>query len=67
VISDRDIWRTAHAMIEQFCDDASVRAAMRVDALLADCDLDGLRVWKRILGAIQEIRREAPIDGERLN
>jgi hypothetical protein len=67
VDSDRDIWRTAHAMIEQFCDDASVRAAMRVDALLADGDLDGLRVWKRVLAAIRDIRREAPVDGERLN
>jgi hypothetical protein len=28
-------------MVEQFSDDASVRAAMRVDALLAEGDLEG--------------------------
>lgn len=67
MISDRDIWRTAHAMIEQFCDDAAARAAQRVDALLAEGDLDGHRVWKRVLASIQEIRRSALIDGERLN
>ena len=52
MISDCDVWRTAHAMIEQFCDDA----AMRVDALLAEGDLDGYRVWIRVLDAVKEIR-----------
>jgi hypothetical protein len=64
--SDRDIWRTAHAIIEQFCDDASVYAATRVDALLADGDFDGLRVWKRVLVAVIEIRSCA-MPGERVN
>lgn len=65
--SDRDIWRTARAMIEQFCDDAAIRAAQRVDALLSEGDIDGSRVRKRVLAAISEIRRSAPVDGERLN
>ena len=53
-------------MIEQFSDDASIRAAMRVDALLAEGDLEGNQVWKRILAAIREIRSCA-IPGERAN
>ena len=59
MISDRDIWRTAHAMIEQYCDDAALRAAMRVDAPLAEGDLDGYRVWIRVLDAVKEIRASA--------
>ena len=66
MISDRAMWRTAHAMVEQFSDDAAIRAAMRVDALLASGDLDGHQVWKRVLAAIVEIRSCA-IPGERMN
>ena len=66
MISDRAIWRTAHAMIEQFTDDAAVRAAMRVDALLAEGDLEGHQVWKRVLAAIIEMRSCA-LPGERVN
>jgi hypothetical protein len=53
-------------MIEQFSDGASVRAAMRVDALLAKGDLDGHQVWKRGLAAIIEMRSCA-LPGERVN
>lgn len=53
-------------MVEQFSDDAAIRAAMRVDALLASGDLDGHQVWKRVLAAIVEIRSCA-IPGERMN
>ena len=66
MISDRAIWRTANALMEQFCDDAAIHAAMRVDALLAEGDLQGHQVWKRVLAAITEIRSCA-IPGERVN
>src|SRR6185437_11307884 len=67
MISDRHIWRTAHAMIEQFCEDASVRATMRVDASLAEGDLDGHHVWKR-LGSFLDSTRFAslPTQSERM-
>ena len=66
MISDRAIWRTAHAMVEQFSDDAGIRAATRVDALLAEGDLDGHQVWKRVFAVIIEIRSCA-MPGERVN
>src|SRR5689334_10989092 len=48
LIDDRDIWRTAHTLIEQYCE----HAAMRSDELLAAGDIEGRDVWLRVLGAI---------------
>jgi hypothetical protein len=56
VVSDRDIWRKARALIEQYCDKALAQAELRADALRAEGDLDGQRVWNRVLVAIREIR-----------
>ena len=67
VISDREVWRTARGVIEQHCDLAELHAAQRVDVLLAESDLEGQRVWKRILAAIQAIRRPTPSQGKRVN
>jgi hypothetical protein len=67
VISDRDIWRTARAVIEQHCERAELHAAQRADALLAEGGVDGSRVWKRVLAAITAIRRPTPMQGERVN
>ena len=66
MISDRAIWRAAYAVIEQFREDAGIRAAMRVDALLAEGDLDGHQIWKRVLAAITEIR-SCNVPGELVN
>jgi hypothetical protein len=67
LVSDRDIWRTAHTLIEQYCEHAPIHAAMRCDELLAQGDIEGRDVWLRVLGAIAEIRRTSPLDGENLN
>ncbi len=37
---------------------------MRADAMLEAGDLDGYAVWKRILRAVEEMRRPAPKLGE---
>ena len=39
-------------------------AAMRADELLEAGDLDGVSVWKRILGAVEELQGAAPKPGE---
>lgn len=57
--SDRDIWREARAFIEQYCDQALVQAERRVETLRAEGDLEGQRLWRRVLATIVEIRRYA--------
>ena len=60
MISDTDIWRSANELIKQFGDTADIEAATRADALLAKGDLDGQRVWLRILKAIDALRFDQP-------
>lgn len=60
MVSDRDIWRKARAYIEQYCDQALAQAEKRAEALLAEGDLDGQRVWNRVLATIIEIRGAVP-------
>ncbi len=43
--------------------DAPILAAMRADAMLEAGDLDGCAVWKRILRAVEELRRKGPAPG----
>ncbi len=55
VTSDLDIYRTANALINQHGDmDAEMHAAMRADELLEAGDMDGRRVWLRVLEAVRE-------------
>ncbi|MEZ5833313.1 MAG: hypothetical protein R3D05_19230 [Dongiaceae bacterium] len=57
MISDLDIWRSANELIKQFGDTAEIEAAARADALLDKGDLDGQRVWLRILKEIDEMQK----------
>ena len=57
MISDLDIWRSANELIKEFGDTADIEAAARADALLAKGDLEGQRVWLRILTAIDELQK----------
>jgi len=45
--------------------DAPVIAAQRADEMLAQGDIDGQLVRKRIIGAINELQRGTPSEGER--
>ncbi len=58
-----DIWRAAHALVDQHGEDATIHAAMRADQLLDAGNLDGQRVWLRILRAVKE-RLRGRCDGE---
>ncbi len=42
----------------------AIEAAMRADKLLVASDLDGYAVWKRILGAVEELQGTVPKSGE---
>lgn len=67
MVSDIDIWRTAHTLVEQYGDHAPLHAAMRCDELLAQGDIEGRNAWLKILGAIGELLRSRPVSGEALN
>jgi hypothetical protein len=43
--------------LDQHGVDAALRAAQRADELLAEGDVDGNAVWRRILVAVEELRR----------
>ena len=62
--SDLDIYRTASVLIREHGDEADLVAAMRADEFLDKGDIDGSAVWKRVLRAIKEIRRQEPREGE---
>ena len=66
MIAELDIYRSAALLIEKHGEDAVLEAAMRADAMLEKGDLDGQRVWKAIITAIEELQRNTLVDGERL-
>jgi hypothetical protein len=53
-------------VIGQHGEEAALRAAQRADELLDEGDVDGATVWRRILEAIDELRRGRR-EGEALN
>ena len=56
-----DVYRSAWLIIKLHGDDAIVVAAKRADELLGRGDLEGQRVWLRIVDAIRELQsREMP-------
>ena len=64
MIADVDIWRAAQLMVKRHGEDAAIEAALRADELLAEGDSEGCAVWKRILAAIEDLRRTRPAPGE---
>ena len=63
--TDLDIYRSAHALIQQHGEWAAIEATMKADAMLDKGDLDGAAVWRRIVAAVNDIQREEPAVGER--
>jgi len=55
-VSDLDIYRTANLMIRRHGSRAQIEAAARFDKLLKKGDLDGSRVWIRVIHAIEDLR-----------
>jgi hypothetical protein len=55
--TDRDIYRSAKLLIDQYGDGASLHAANRADEMLDKGDLDGQGTWLRIYAAVTEMLR----------
>jgi hypothetical protein len=64
--SDRDIYRAARLIIDGHGDEATLYASGRADQLLEAGDIAGATVWRRIVTAIEELRR-ARRPGEPVN
>ena len=64
MISDLDLWHAAQVMVKRYGDGATTEAAMRADEFLDQGDLDGKRLWMRIVQTIEELQRERPREGE---
>jgi len=60
--SDLDIYRSANALIKQHGDRAELHTAMRADELLEAGDMDGRRVWLRVLEAVRELTSREGIE-----
>jgi hypothetical protein len=65
-VIDPDLFRAAPLLIEQYGDDADIRAADRADELLDEGDTEGSALWQRVLEAIDELQRGRR-HGEALN
>lgn len=60
MISDQDIWRTAGIMIKRYGEAADFEACLRADEFAEKGDRDGMRVWLRILKAIDALQSVQP-------
>jgi hypothetical protein len=66
-MSYRAVWRSAHQLILDHCDDASVKAAMNADDALQRGQLDAYQFWRSVIKAIVDMGCRVPVNGERLN
>ena len=55
-VSDVDIYRAAKILVDLYGDDAGIRAALRCDHFFEGGDLEGSKVWKRIVDAIKVLQ-----------
>jgi hypothetical protein len=56
MITERDIWLAAKAMIDRYGNNAGIEAARRADELLEEGD--GYAIWKQIIAAIDKLQAE---------
>ena len=61
--SDIDIYRAANLLVKQHGAEATIHAAMNADVMLDRGDLDGERVWLRIMKAVEELLNSRPRKG----
>jgi hypothetical protein len=64
MISEREIWLAAKAMIQRYGSNAGMEAAERADELLGTGEREASRDWARILAAIETLQAEKPAPGE---
>ncbi len=58
--SEIDIYRSADVLIDQHGEDAPIFAAMQAAKRAEAGDMEGRRVWLRVIRAIEEMQRTRP-------
>jgi hypothetical protein len=62
------IYRAANILVKEYgAEQAPLMAAKRADAMFELGDVDGQRVWKAVLRAVQELTRTQRGPDERVN
>jgi hypothetical protein len=56
MISDLDIYRAANLLIDRYGDNALTEASQMIDRMLAEGDIEGRIVWRRIKRAIEALQ-----------
>jgi hypothetical protein len=59
MLSDRDIWMAAKALIQRYGSNAGIEAAERADEHLENGHWEFCATWERVMAAIEKLRREA--------
>jgi hypothetical protein len=67
MVDDPDIWRAANLLLRNHRNDAPLVAAQRADEMLARRYVVGQAIWKRIAAAIDDLIRQNPREGKRVN
>ena len=60
MIPEIDIWRVANLMLKRYGDLAEVESARRADELWEDGDAQGVAIWRRVMGAIEQLVNTTP-------
>ena len=60
MISDREVWQAANAMVKRYGEDAASEAEFRADALLVEGNAEGYTVWRRIMAAVEGLSGSEP-------
>ena len=60
MISDREIWQTAGALVKRYGEVAATEAEFRADQLLVEGDAEGYAIWRRIMEAVQGLSAMQP-------
>ncbi len=63
MIEDKEIWACAHQLLRRYGDGAGLHAAQRADELFEAADIEGQRIWLRILHRIEDLERFEPLGG----
>ncbi len=59
-MDEKNIYRAAKLLMDQYGADAATHAAIRADAMLGAGDMERQAVWKRIVRAIKELQAAGP-------
>ena len=62
--STLDIDRSALLLIRHYGERALLKAAIRADELLEAGDIEGCRVWRQIITAIEKLQAQLPKPGQ---